>query len=95
MVAVTINKRVIRRTLIDNGSRINICSMDMLKEINVNPSIIQPDNVLVCVFDNISKSTLGIITLPIKVGSIILNTSIHVMPRPLNYNLLLVRPLFP
>ena len=92
MVVVTIHKSINCRTLIDNGSRLNVCNMGMLKEINANLSTIQPDNVPIRGFDNISKSALGIITLPIKVGLVILNTPIHVMPRPLNYNILLGRP---
>ena len=84
MVAITINKSIIHRNLIDNGSRLNVCSMDMLKEININLSTIQPDNVPIRGFDNISKITLGIITLPIKVGLVILSAPIHVMFGPLN-----------
>jgi hypothetical protein len=92
MVVVTINKSIIHRTLIDNGSGLNICSMDMLKSIKANLSTSQPDNNLIRGFDNIDKNTLGIITLPIKVGLVILNTPFHVMPRSLHYNLLLGRP---
>lgn len=92
MVVVSINKSIIRRTLIHNGSGLSVCSMYILKVINIDLSTIQPTNVPIRGFDNITKNTLDIITLPIKVGLVIMNTPIHVMPRPLNYNLLLGRP---
>ena len=82
MVVVTINKSIIHRTFIDNIFGLNVCSMDMLKEINTDLSTIQPNNVPIHGFDNISKSTFGIITLPIKVGLVILNTPIYVMSGP-------------
>lgn len=63
MVVVSINQSIIRRTLIDNRSRLNVCSMDMLKEIKADLTSIQLDNVHIY---NIEKITLGIITLPIK-----------------------------
>ena len=67
-------------------------SVDMLKQIKVDLSHIKPDSVSIRGFDNISKKTLGTITLPIKVGLFILNSHIHVAHGPLNYNLLLGRP---
>lgn len=92
MVSIIINKSIIHRTLIDNGSGLNVCSMDMLKAIKDDLSTIQPDKVPICVFDNIDKNTLDIIMLPIKVGPVILNTPFHVMFGPLNYNLIFGGP---
>ena len=66
--------------------------MEILKEIKAKLTTIQPNNVPIHGFDNTTKRTLGIITLPIKVGLVMLNMPIHVMSRPLNYNLLLGRP---
>lgn len=91
MVAVLVNGNLIRRTLIDNGSGLNVCSLDMLKAINVDMSTMKLDNLPICGFDNISKKNLEFITLPIKVDPIVLDTLIHVMPGLLNYNLLLGR----
>lgn len=83
---------LIHRTLIDNGFGLNVCRINMPKEIKVDLSNIQPDNVHVCGFNNVSKKSLGIITLLIKLGPTILDTPIYVMPRPLNYNLILGIP---
>lgn len=87
MVVVLINENLIRRTLIDNGSGLNVCSMDILKAIKDDMSTVKPYNIPIHGFDNIAKNTLCIINLPVKVGSIILDTPIHMIPRPLNYNL--------
>lgn len=42
--------------------------------------------------NNVTKSSLGIITFPIKVGHVTLPTLIHVISGELTYNLLLGRP---
>ena len=61
----------------------------MLKYIKANISTTKYDNVPTHYFDSIASNTLGIITLPIKVGLVILDTLIHVMHETLNYNLLM------
>lgn len=53
--------------------------MEMLKDIQDDILTIQPSQNPICGFDNITKHTLGIITLLIKVGPIILDTSMHFM----------------
>ncbi|GLJ36816.1 hypothetical protein SUGI_0742690 [Cryptomeria japonica] len=59
---------------------------------NVDTSLIEPDSHPIRGFDNVAKSSLGIITLPITVGPVTLPIPIHVMSGNLTYNLLLGRP---
>ena len=79
MVAVSIIKATICHTLIDNGYGLNTCSIGILNAMNVDLSIVQPDETSILVFHNIDKNTLDIIMLPIKAGPVILDTLIHVI----------------
>ena len=54
-------------------------------------SLIQLDYILNCIFDNTTKTTLGIMTLLVKLGPIILPTPIHAILDALTYNLILRR----
>lgn len=93
MIEVIINDSVIRQTLVDNGSSLNLCSISLLHKINVDTSLIKIYSLTIWAgFDNVAKYSLGIIALHVKVGPITLPTPIHVMPRNMTYNLLLGRP---
>lgn len=92
MITSCIYEQKIRGNLVDNGSALNICCVDLLDKINWDYSSIQPDHLCVRGFDNVLKESLGIVILPIKVGPMTLPTPIHVIPNHLNYNLLLGRP---
>ncbi|GLJ23982.1 hypothetical protein SUGI_0456270 [Cryptomeria japonica] len=59
---------------------------------NVDRSLMEPDSHSIRGFDNVAKTSLGIITLPLTVGPVTLPTPIHVMLGNLTYNLLLGRP---
>ena len=69
-----------KENLIDNGYGLTFCSMEMDIVINADLTTILLDNVPTPGCDNIMKRTMGIITLLIKVGLVILNTPIHVIP---------------
>lgn len=92
MIMVVINKIGVRHTLIDNGLGINVCSNDLLIKLGMDRSLIQPNALSIHGFDDVGRRPLGIITLPIKVGLIVLPTLIHVILDVLSYNILLGRP---
>ncbi|GLJ11025.1 hypothetical protein SUGI_0140700 [Cryptomeria japonica] len=92
MIVVIMKDTTIRRTLVDNGSGLNVCSINLLHKMNVDTSLIEPDSRPIRGFDKLAKNSLGTITLPITVGPVTLPTSIHVMLGNLTYNLLLGRP---
>ena len=54
MVAIIVNANLIHRNIVDNGFGLNVCSMYMLKQINVDLSHIKPNSNFICVFDNVS-----------------------------------------
>lgn len=89
---VVINKCGIKITLIDNGSTLNFCSVNLLDMIGVDKAKIELDFLSIHGFDNVGKQPLSVITLHVKVGKVTLQTLIHVMPGNLSYNLLLGRP---
>jgi hypothetical protein len=91
MIMVRINKTGVRHTHIDNGSSFNVCSMDLLDKLSVDKNLIEHNDLCICGFDNIIRQPLGTITLPIKVGSVVFPTPIHIMLGPLLYNFLLDR----
>ena len=62
MVVVSFHQNIICLTLIDNESGLNVCSIDMIKEIKVDLTIIHPDNFPIHGFENFIKITFGIIT---------------------------------
>lgn len=92
MIVDIINDSAIRQTLVDNGYGLNVCSINLLHKINVDTSLIKPDSLTIIGFDNVAKSSLGIITLLVKVGQVTLPTPIHVMSTELIYKFLLGRP---
>lgn len=82
----------IRGTLIYNRSMLNICYVALIEKMNWDHSSIQHDYLCVRGFDNVSRESLGIVILPIKLGLTTLPTHIHVIPNNLNYSILLGRP---
>lgn len=48
MTFFLINGHVIRCTLVDNGTALNMCSIDLLHKIKVDTSLIQPDSLHIC-----------------------------------------------
>lgn len=91
MIIALINQLVIKRTLVENDSTLNVCSINLLDKIKVDKIQIQPDSLSIRGFDNIGKKPLGVITLPITIGKETLQTPVDVMPHDLSYNLLLGR----
>lgn len=77
--------------MIDNGSTLNVCGIDLLHKIKVDTSLIKLDKLKIHGFDNLGIQSLGTITLPIKVGPVTLSTLFHVMLGALSYNMILGR----
>lgn len=92
MIVAIINRFGIRRTLIDNGLGIDICSVNILDKIGMDITLIQLVDLSIKGFDNVGREPLAVITLLVKVGKVVLQNLIHVMPHDLSYNLLLGRP---
>lgn len=57
MIMVIIIDSVIRQTLVDNGSSLNICSINLLHRINAYTSLTKPNSLSICGFNNVGKSS--------------------------------------
>lgn len=49
MIIALVNQIGIKRTLVDNGSTLNVCSVILLEKIDMDKSGILPDSVYPCV----------------------------------------------
>jgi hypothetical protein len=94
MIIIIINQKGIKNTIIDNGLGLNICSIELLREIGVDMSLIKLYILSIHGFDNVGRQSLGTITLSVKIGPLNLPTLIHVMLDNISYNLLLGIPCF-
>lgn len=55
MIMVVINKCGIKHTLVDNGSMLNVCSINLLDKVGVDNTKIQLDSLSTYGFDNVGK----------------------------------------
>lgn len=92
MIIFHVNGVGIRRTLVDIGSKLNVCRLDFLPKIKVDPKSLAASSLYIRGFDNYGKTVVGTVILSLKFGPITIPTLVHVMPSPLSYNLLLGRP---
>lgn len=89
MIISKFKKKWIKRTLVYNGSDLNISSVNLLDKFDVEKLEIQPDSLSIKGFDNVEKQPIGVINLPILVRLVTFQTPIHVMPNDISYNILL------
>jgi hypothetical protein len=82
-------KKGIKRTLVDNGFSLNVCSMNLLDRLGVEKSEIRLNSLSIKGFNNMGKEPLYVITFPILVKVVTLQTPIHAMPSNLSYNIVL------
>lgn len=91
IIIVNINNIGIRCTLIDVGSTLNKCSIDLSPKINIDPSSLNASSIGIHGFDNVSRQALGMIVLTLRLGPITIPTLVYVLSKKIPYNLLLGR----
>lgn len=79
MIIAQFHHTCIKRTLIDNGSSLNVCSVSLLDQLEIDRSQIILYFISIQGFDNTKKQPLSVITLLIVVGLVTLQTPIHVL----------------
>lgn len=84
MIIVHVNGVGIRWALVDIGSALNVCSLDLLPIIKVDPNTLATSSLFIQGFDNSGKTTLRMVILFFKVGSITIPTLVYVMSHPLS-----------
>lgn len=86
---VFINKNKVRRVLVDGKAGLNICTLKLVKALGLSEACDTSKSIFIKAYDDEECSFEGVITLPIKVGPIVPDTTFQVLNLELSYNLLL------
>lgn len=65
MIIVNINIIIIKHTLVETNSALNICGIDLLLKIKIGSSSLIASSLYICGFDNIDQKSLGTIIMPL------------------------------
>jgi hypothetical protein len=82
----------VSRVLIDNGSALNVCPLSTLEKLDIDPTRVRVNSMIVRAFDGTRREVLGEIDLPVEVGPQVYNINFQVLKIDSPYNLLLGRP---
>ena len=82
----------VRRTLVDNGSCLNLISLSTLQATNVSQQKIQGSPMEVTGFEGVTEYIMGHVQLVLRVGPIVALTRFHVVNVEALYHVLLSRP---
>lgn len=75
-IKVFIWKHKVRRVLVDGGAGLNICSLKLVKALGFFDACVDTTKIIVIkAYDDEESSSRGIITLPIRVGPVIVDTT--------------------
>uniref|UniRef100_A0A2N9IAZ7 Retrotransposon gag domain-containing protein n=1 Tax=Fagus sylvatica TaxID=28930 RepID=A0A2N9IAZ7_FAGSY len=91
-ISVKTNDRIVSRVLIDNGSALNVCPLSTLEKLDIDPTRVRVNSMIVRAFDGTRREVLGEIDLPVEVGPQVYNINFQVLKIDSPYNLLLGRP---
>ena len=91
-IAILTSNFAVKRVMIDNGSALNICTLKFIKQAGYTEADIINEVITIKAYDNLERTTEGIVLLPIKVGPIIQETICHVVDLNLPFNILLGHP---
>jgi hypothetical protein len=91
-ISVKTNDRVMSRVLIDNGSALNVCPLSTLEKLDIDPTRVRVNSMVVRAFDGTRREVLGEIDLPVEIGPQVYDINFQVLRIDSPYNLLLGRP---
>uniref|UniRef100_A0A2N9HB05 Uncharacterized protein n=1 Tax=Fagus sylvatica TaxID=28930 RepID=A0A2N9HB05_FAGSY len=91
-ISVKTNDRVVSRVLIDNGSALNVCPLSTLEKLDIDPTRVRINSMVVRAFDGTRREVLGEIDLPVEIGPQVYDINFQVLRIDSPYNLLLGRP---
>uniref|UniRef100_A0A2N9FM24 Uncharacterized protein n=1 Tax=Fagus sylvatica TaxID=28930 RepID=A0A2N9FM24_FAGSY len=63
-ISVKTNDRIVSRVLIDNGSALNVCPLSTLEKLDIDPTRVRVNSMVVRAFDGTRREVLGEIDLP-------------------------------
>ncbi|XP_031090967.1 uncharacterized protein LOC115995960 [Ipomoea triloba] len=82
----------IKRILIDQGSSVNILSLQAVKELGISTDELSQSRLMIQGFNQGGQRALGIIRLDLRIGSLSSSTLCYVIDARTSYNLLLGQP---
>jgi hypothetical protein len=88
-ISVKTNDRVVSRVLIDNGSALNVCPLSTLEKLDIDPTRVRVNSMVVRAFDGTRREVLGEIDLPVEIGPQVYDINFQVLRIDSPYNLLL------
>ncbi|XP_027122081.1 uncharacterized protein [Coffea arabica] len=91
-VAVTCNRKMLPKVLIDNGSTLNICPWNTLVKLGLQDVKLKPSETVVRGFNGAERGSIGEVNLVIEMGPAQFQIACQVMHFPNVYNVLLGRP---
>uniref|UniRef100_A0A2N9HI76 Uncharacterized protein n=1 Tax=Fagus sylvatica TaxID=28930 RepID=A0A2N9HI76_FAGSY len=91
-ISVKTNDRIVSRVLIDNGSALNVCPLSTLEKLDIDPTRVRVNSMVVRAFDGTRREVLGEIDLPVEIGPQVYDINFQVLRIDSPYNLLLGRP---
>ena len=70
VISVPINQALVKRTLVDTGSQVDLITLDALQKIGVDSSLIRPVKSPLTGFSQIEKiQSEGVVTLTLRLGT--------------------------
>ena len=71
-----VHKHKVRRILVDGGVGLNICSLKLVKALGFSDACVDPTkSIVIKAYDDEERSSRGVISLPIRVGLVIVDTT--------------------
>ena len=90
---VIINNAKVRHVLIDGGAGLNICTLQVVKNLGYTKEGVDSSRrITIKAYDDGEHFSKGVIILLVKVGPMIGKTLFHVLDIGMNYNMILGHP---
>jgi hypothetical protein len=91
-VIAKVGKIRVQRVLVCNGSAVNLVTAQTIDYLRIERDNVRLSTLLIHGKNESTQASLGTITFPIKVGSLLAETTFHVIDATPSYHMLLGRP---
>ena len=89
---VFIHRNKVKKTLVDGGVGLNICTLNLVRALGYTKDFFDPrKKITIKSYDDKERSSKGMFILPIRVGPVVKEIVCQVLDLQLTYNILLVR----
>lgn len=92
-IEAIIHKKKIKRILIEGGSGLNLYTFKLLKHLGFSEDLIDPaGKITIKAYDDAERVSKGVVTFPLQVGPVTVDTPYQFIDLDLPYNILLGQP---